>query len=107
MHSVNYWEMEDIKPSNHIFSAVESLDSAITHTRDMFQMTPEERQKRKGVTTGFPSLDRILGGFQREGLYILGAGTGRGKSVLGLNFTRHAALAGHSCSVCIARNGTY
>lgn len=88
-------EMEDIKPSNHVFSAVESLDAAITHTRDMFSLTPEQRKLRQGVTTGFPSLDQILGGFQREGLYILGAGTGRGKSVLGLNFTRHAALAGH------------
>ena len=87
--------MEDVKPSNHVFSAVEALDAAITHTREMFHLTPEEKQKRQGVTTGFRSLDRILGGFQREGLYILGAGTGRGKSVLGLNFTRHAALAGH------------
>ena len=39
----------------------------------------------EGVPTGFENLDFILGGWQPGSVYILGAGTGRGKSVMALN----------------------
>lgn len=44
------------------------------------------------VSTGFPSIDRILGGgFIRTGLYILGARPGVGKTSLGLMIADQAA----------------
>lgn len=40
--------------------------------------------KRKSLRTGFPSLDRILGGFAQGGLYVMAARPGVGKSALGI-----------------------
>ena len=48
-----------------------------------------------GVTTGFQNLDWILGQWQPGAVYILGAGTGRGKSVMALNFAIAAAKSNH------------
>ena len=40
--------------------------------------------KRQTVKTGFPSLDRILGGLAQGGLYVMAARPGVGKSALGI-----------------------
>ena len=50
----------------------------------------------EGVPTGFENLDFILGGWQPGSVYILGAGTGRGKSVMALNCAVAAAKAGRN-----------
>jgi replicative DNA helicase len=48
------------------------------------------------VPTGFPSIDRLLGGGPRTGdLVILGGDVGSGKSSLALAIAIRAALAGH------------
>lgn len=78
--------------------------------------------KRRGIKTGFPSLDGILGGFSQGGFYIIAARPGVGKSAFGiamadmlarehrvlyaslemteeeLNARRVAALTGSGCS---------
>jgi replicative DNA helicase len=47
------------------------------------------------VTTGFPSLDRLLGGgFRRKDLVVLTGDVGSGKSALGLGIAIRAARAG-------------
>jgi len=47
------------------------------------------------VASGFPSLDRVLGGgFRRQDLIVLGGDVGSGKSALGLAIAMRAALAG-------------
>ncbi|HET7427066.1 MAG TPA: DnaB-like helicase C-terminal domain-containing protein, partial [Gemmatimonadales bacterium] len=47
------------------------------------------------VVSGFPSLDRVLGGgFRRQDLIVLGGDVGSGKSALGLAIAMRAALAG-------------
>jgi replicative DNA helicase len=47
------------------------------------------------VTTGFPSLDRMLGGgFRRKDLIVLTGDVGSGKSALGLGIAIRAARAG-------------
>lgn len=47
------------------------------------------------VPSGFPSLDRVLGGgFRRQDLVVLGGDVGSGKSALGLAVAIRAALAG-------------
>jgi replicative DNA helicase len=48
------------------------------------------------IATGFPSLDRILGGGMRRGdLIALGGDVGSGKSALALAVALRAAIAGH------------
>src|ERR671927_765000 len=49
------------------------------------------------VPTGFPSLDKLLGGGVRRGdLVVLGGDVGAGKSALALAIALRAAHAGHS-----------
>jgi replicative DNA helicase len=49
------------------------------------------------VPTGFPSVDRLLGGgLRRRDLVVLGGDVGSGKSALALGFALRAAQAGHS-----------
>lgn len=49
------------------------------------------------VSTGFPELDRSLGGGLTNGLYVLGAVPGLGKSTLALQIASH--LSGHGIPV--------
>lgn len=46
------------------------------------------------VSTGFPALDRLLGGGLSPGLTVLGASPGLGKSTLALNIAAYAAAHG-------------
>lgn len=49
-------------------------------------LTAREKGKRNAVPTGFPQLDAVLGGgFLNEGLYIIGARPGMGKTMFALN----------------------
>ncbi len=46
----------------------------------------------RGVPTGFPELDNLLAGMQASNMIVLAARPGIGKTALGLNFARHAAV---------------
>ena len=53
--------------------------------------------QQDGVPTGFPSIDRVLGGGIRRGdLVVLGGDVGSGKSALALAIAFRAAEAGHA-----------
>lgn len=43
------------------------------------------------IPTGIPTLDRIIGGFRAESVYVLNAPTGRGKTSLAIQLVREAA----------------
>jgi replicative DNA helicase len=47
--------------------------------------------KLRGVTSGYPDLDRLLAGFQKSDLIILAARPSMGKTTLALDFARYAA----------------
>src|SRR5690606_35907138 len=56
-----------------------------------------ERIKGKeiiGLSTGFPTLDKVTSGFQPGQLILLAGRPGMGKSSAGLQIARHAAEAG-------------
>lgn len=46
----------------------------------------------RGVPTGFKELDNLLAGMQASNMIVLAARPGIGKTALGLNFARHAAV---------------
>jgi len=54
--------------------------------------SPEVAGKLPHVHTGFAGLDEILGGLQRSDMIILAARPSMGKSSLGLNIARNAAM---------------
>ncbi len=47
--------------------------------------------KLRGVTSGYPDIDKLLAGFQKSDLIILAARPSMGKTTLALDFARHAA----------------
>jgi replicative DNA helicase len=47
--------------------------------------------KLRGVTSGYPDLDKLLAGFQKSDLIILAARPSMGKTTLALDFARYAA----------------
>ncbi|SDG18842.1 replicative DNA helicase [Pelagibacterium luteolum] len=48
-----------------------------------------------GITTGLVDLDRATGGFHRRDLAIMAARPSMGKTTIGIEFARAAAMAGH------------
>lgn len=64
--------------------------------KEMLEHAEAARQSGSGVTgvaTGYPDLDRLIGGLQRSDLIILGARPSMGKTALVLNIAQHAAKA--------------
>ena len=62
-----------------------SVKSARDSLLDFMTFRAEVQQgKRQAIRTGFPSLDRILGGFAQGGFYVMAARPGVGKSALGI-----------------------
>lgn len=86
--------LSDVESAQHLFPMKAGLGEVISQTREAFALPPEQKAKPKGIPTGLRGLDEILGGFRPGSLYVLGAGTGRGKSVMGLQFALGAAEAG-------------
>jgi len=56
----------------------------------------KHRGRCLGIPTGFVDIDRMLGGFMRQELYIIAARPSQGKSALALNMLRHALLGDES-----------
>lgn len=62
-----------------------SVKSTRDSLLDFMTFRAEVQQgKRQAIRTGFPSLDRILGGFAQGGFYVMAARPGVGKSALGI-----------------------
>jgi replicative DNA helicase len=87
-----------------IFSvAMKSQDRNFVHIKDELHSAYERIEKihqgeaggLRGVTSGFPSLDNYLSGFQNSDLVILGARPSLGKTTLALDFVRNAAAKGN------------
>ncbi len=85
--------LSEVAKEDHIFPMAAGLKTVIEECRTAFDRTDEEKAQAAGVPTGIRALDQILDGFRSGSLYILGAGTGRGKSVMGLQFAMAAIEA--------------
>ncbi len=66
----------------------EELESAFSR----IERIHSQKEALRGVTTGFPSLDEILAGFQNGDLILLAARPSLGKSALSLDLARACAL---------------
>ncbi|MBR4867890.1 MAG: replicative DNA helicase [Clostridia bacterium] len=53
---------------------------------------PEIRKEMQGISTGLSTVDRIIGGFHRSDLVIVGARPGMGKTSLILNIARYISV---------------
>ena len=70
----------------------QSLREVLTGTLEAIERLHDDRREITGVPTGFPDLDRLTSGLQNSNLIIVAARPAVGKSTLGLDVARHAAV---------------
>jgi replicative DNA helicase len=70
----------------------QSLRDVLTGTLEAIERLHEDHREITGVPTGFPDLDRLTSGLQPSNLIIVAARPAVGKSTLGLDVARHAAV---------------
>lgn len=82
-------ENADTAPQAAMFSASDALASFLDYRERL------EAGQAVTVSTGYPGLDKLLGGgMLHQGLYILAARPGCGKTTLGLKIAEQAAKSG-------------
>ncbi len=76
----------------HIKQDVISLEAILAESFDRLDDLHKDKQKIRGIPTGFKDLDNTLAGFQRSDLIILAARPSMGKTALALNFAHNVAV---------------
>lgn len=76
-------------PSHQGFQRIDQISAEVLHTIDQIAST---KIPVTGVSTGFPDLDRLTGGFRPGQFIILAARPAMGKTSLALNIASHAAV---------------
>jgi len=74
------------------------IGTALSEAWERFEYLTENPQEKRGVPSGFHSLDNVLAGFQKSDLIILAARPAMGKTAFALDLARNAALQ-HGASV--------
>jgi replicative DNA helicase len=76
----------------HIKQDVISLEAVLAESFDRLDDLHKDKQKIRGIPTGFKDIDSTLAGFQRSDLVILAARPSMGKTALALNFAHNVAV---------------
>ena len=76
----------------HVKQDVISLEAILAESFDRLDELHKDKQKIRGVPTGFKDLDNILAGLQRSDLFILAARPSMGKTALALNLAHNVAV---------------
>lgn len=76
----------------HIKQDIISLEAILSASFDRLDDLHKDKNKIRGVSTGFKDMDNMLAGFQRSDLIILAARPSMGKTALALNFAHNVAL---------------
>lgn len=77
-----------------------TIGSSLTEAWERLEHLHENPDSKRGVPSGFTSLDNLLSGFQKSDLIILAARPSMGKTTFALDIARNAALR-HGASVGI------
>ncbi len=75
----------------HIKQNIISLEAILADSFERLDELHKDKDKIRGVPTGFKDLDNTLAGFQRSDLIILAARPSMGKTALALNFAHNVA----------------
>jgi replicative DNA helicase len=76
----------------HVKQDIISLEAILAESFDRLDELHKDKQKIRGVPTGFRDLDNTLAGFQRSDLVILAARPSMGKTALALNLAHNVAV---------------
>lgn len=69
-----------------------SIGSVLAESFDRLDDLHKDKNKLRGVPTGFKAIDNVLAGMQRSDLIILAARPSMGKTSLALNIAHHVAV---------------
>lgn len=78
--------------NNNLRKNFETIDSVLVNTIKRIEDLRNKNEDLTGVTSGYPSLDRVTYGWQKTDLIILAARPAVGKTAFALNLARNAAL---------------
>jgi replicative DNA helicase len=78
----------------HIRQNVIGLEAILAESFDRLDDLHKDKQKIRGVPTGFKDLDNMLAGFQPSDLIVMAARPSMGKTALQLNFAHKIAQTG-------------
>lgn len=76
----------------HVKQNIVSLEAILAESFERLDDLHKDKQKIRGVPTGFKDLDNILAGLQRSDLFILAARPSMGKTALALNLAHNVAV---------------
>src|SRR4051812_2952592 len=76
----------------HVKQDVISLETILAESFDRLDDLHKDKNKIRGVPTGFKDVDNVLAGFQRSDLIILAARPSMGKTALALNFAHNIGV---------------
>ncbi|MFA6043211.1 MAG: replicative DNA helicase [Patescibacteria group bacterium] len=68
------------------------IRSVLTEAFDRIDELHKGAGKLRGITSGFPDIDKLLAGFQKSDLIIVAARPSMGKTTLAMDFARYAAV---------------
>lgn len=76
----------------HIKQNIVSLEAILAESFERLDDLHKDKQKIRGIPTGFKDMDNILAGLQRSDLFILAARPSMGKTALALNLAHNVAI---------------
>jgi len=77
---------------NHVDQNIVSLETILAESFDRLDNLHKDKNKIRGVPTGYKDLDNKLAGFQKSDLIILAARPSMGKTALALNLAHNIAI---------------
>ncbi len=76
----------------HVKQTIVSLETILAESFERLDDLHKDKQKIRGVPTGFKDMDNMLAGLQRSDLFILAARPSMGKTALALNLAHNVAV---------------
>jgi len=76
----------------HVKQNIVSLEAILAESFERLDDLHKDKQKIRGIPTGFKDMDSMLAGLQRSDLFILAARPSMGKTALALNLAHNVAV---------------
>jgi replicative DNA helicase len=76
----------------HVQQSVVSIETILAESFDRLDDLHKDKQKIRGIPTGYRDLDNLLAGLQRSDLFILAARPSMGKTAFMLNLAHNVAI---------------
>lgn len=76
----------------HVKQSIVSIETILSESFERLDELHKDKQKIRGVPTGFVDMDNILAGLQRSDLFILAARPSMGKTAFSLNLAHNVAV---------------